>query len=174
MSTVPLDHRTGVSMPLAFDPTAPADFDFEIGDWTVRHRRLKERLAGCDEWVEFAGESSTRHVLGGSGNVEDNVLELPEGRYRAIAVRSFDRAAGTWSIWWLDARFPGRLDVPVVGRFVDGTGTFLADDTLNGQPIRIRFTWTATDPQRPRWEQAFSPDGGATWETNWIMEFSRR
>ena len=24
-----------------------------------------------------------------------------------------------------------------------------------------------------RWEQAFSADGGATWEVNWVMEFTR-
>jgi hypothetical protein len=153
---------------------APTDFDFEFGDWNVRHRRLKERLAGCGEWVEFAGESSTRPVLGGFGNVEDNLLHLPDGPYRAIAVRSFDRRSATWSIWWLDGRFPDRIDVPVVGRFVDGLGTFLAEDTLDGRPIRIRFLWRTADPLRPRWEQAFSADGGATWETNWIMEFSRR
>jgi hypothetical protein len=161
-------------MPLDAAPTAPTDFDFEIGDWTVRHRRLKERLAGCDEWVEFNGESSTRKMLGGYGNVEDNRLEMPEGTYRAIAIRSFDAKARAWSIWWLDGRFPDRIDVPVVGRFVDGIGTFLADDVLAGRPIRIRFTWTATDPAHPRWEQAFSADGGATWETNWTMDFARR
>jgi hypothetical protein len=163
-----------LDMPLDADPAAPTDFDFEIGDWTVRHRRLKERLAGCDEWVEFHGDSSTRKVLGGYGNVEDNRLEMPDGTYRAIAIRSFDAKARAWSIWWLDGRFPDRIDVPVVGRFVDGIGTFLADDVLAGRPIRIRFTWTATDPAHPRWEQAFSADGGATWETNWIMDFARR
>jgi len=163
-----------LEMPLDAEPTAPSDFDFEIGDWTVRHRRLKERLVGCDEWIEFDGESSTRKVLGGYGNVEDNRLWMPEGAYRAIAIRSFDAKARAWSIWWLDGRFPDRIDVPVVGRFVDGIGTFLADDVLAGRPIRIRFTWTATDLARPRWEQAFSADGGATWETNWIMDFTRR
>jgi hypothetical protein len=161
-------------MPLDPAADAPTDFDFEIGDWTVRHRRLRDRLVGCTEWEEFAGDSSTRHVLGGFGNVEDNLLHLPDGPYRAIAIRSFDAARRQWSIWWLDARFPGQLDVPVVGRFDNGVGTFLADDTLRGAPIRIRFLWHTSGPTGPRWEQAFSGDGGATWETNWTMEFSRR
>ncbi|HYF65557.1 MAG TPA: hypothetical protein VD886_22205 [Herpetosiphonaceae bacterium] len=151
---------------------APADFDFALGDWHVRHRRLKERLAGCDEWVEFAGSMSTAAVLGGYGNVEDNVLDLPDGQYRAVALRSFDRASGQWSIWWLDGRFPGQLDVPVVGSFAQGVGTFYADGTLNGRPIKVRFIWRAAAGQ-PRWEQAFSADGGATWETNWVMDFFR-
>ncbi len=150
----------------------PDDFDFIVGDWRVRHRRLRTRLAGCSEWIEFEGTSSTRRILGGFGNLEDNVLALPDGAYRAVALRSFDPATATWSIWWLDGRHPDRLDTPVVGRFADGTGVFLADDMLDDAPIRIRFTWSSA-AGTPRWEQAFSADGGDTWETNWTMDFFR-
>ena len=79
--------------------TQPDDFDFIIGDWTVEHSRLKERLTGCQEWVDFSGESSTTKILGGLGNVEDNLLHLPEGDYRAAAFRSCDMASKTWAIW---------------------------------------------------------------------------
>ena len=64
------------------------------------------------------------------------------------------------------------LDVPVVGGFQDHVGTFYADDVLGGQPIRIRFIWTALPSAHPRWEQAFSRDQGETWETNWTMDFT--
>mgnify|MGYP006166679175 CR=1 FL=1 len=46
-------------MVLTIAPDAPKDFDFVIGDWTVKHRRLKERLQGCNEWLEFDGELSS-------------------------------------------------------------------------------------------------------------------
>lgn len=149
------------------------DFDFQIGSWQVRHRRLKERLAGSDAWEEFDGTSDMRPILGGDGNVEDNVLHIPGGTYRAIALRSFDPAANSWAIWWLDARSPHALDVPVIGRFEDGVGQFYADDTLDARPIRLRFIWSRTDTQSPRWEQAMSADGGQTWEVNWTMDFTR-
>ncbi|NMM76495.1 DUF1579 domain-containing protein [Acidovorax sp. SRB_14] len=152
---------------------APSDFDFAVGDWRVKHRRLKDRLVGSDHWTEFDGSMSTQKILGGYGNVEDNLLRLPEGEYRAVAVRSFDPQTHQWSIWWLDGRFPGKMDIPVVGQFNEQIGTFYAEDVLNGTPIRVRFIWWTRDPQNPRWEQAFSEDGGATWETNWTMEFSR-
>lgn len=150
------------------------DFDFFHGDWHVRHRRLRERLAGCDDWVEFDGTCRTRSLLGGAGNVDDNVLALPDGAYRAVTLRSFDPATGHWSIWWLDGRHPDRLDPPMTGGFADGLGTFHCDDVFEGRPIRVRFLWRVADPDAPRWEQAFSVDGGATWETNWIMDFSPR
>ena len=95
-------------------PQAPTDFDFAIGDWTVLHRRLKERLCGCTEWIGFEGRMSTRKVLGGYGNIEDNLLLFPEREFRAVALRAYDPARAQWSIWWLDGRFPDRIDVPVV------------------------------------------------------------
>jgi hypothetical protein len=149
------------------------DFDFIIGDWRVHHRRLKERLVGCTAWVEFEGTSTARKILGGSGNIDDNLLDLPEGAYRATTLRSFDPATDLWSIWWLDGRRPHQLDTPVVGRFENGTGLFYADDTFDGLPIKVRFTWFTFAADKARWEQAFSDDDGKVWETNWTMTFTR-
>lgn len=153
--------------------SSSTDFDFFIGDWRVRHRRLKQRLAGCAEWDEFDGTSCARSLLGGTGNIDDNVLAMPDGAYRAITLRSFDAATRLWSIWWLDGRRPHRLDTPVVGRFENGTGLFYADDVLDGMPIVVRFMWSSIDANTAHWEQAFSDDGGETWETNWTMDFAR-
>ncbi|UZK65511.1 DUF1579 domain-containing protein [Sphingomonas sp. M1-B02] len=149
------------------------DFDFEFGRWRVIHRRLKQRLADCRDWETFEGTSETRPVLGGNGNVEDQLLHISTGSYRAIAVRSFDPATRAWAIWWLDSRAPHGLDVPVIGGFADGVGTFLADDTHEGRPIKLRFLWLNTHTDSPRWEQAMSADGGQSWETNWTMDFAR-
>ncbi len=158
--------------PLSLELHAPSDFDFIMGDWVVLHRRLNLRLVHCQEWTTFKGESSTTKILGGYGNLEDNLLHFPEGAVRAVAMRSYDRDTHTWSIWWLDVRNPNALDTPVRGRFNDGVGTFYADDVLDGKPIRVRFIWTPGHENRPQWEQAFSPDSGATWETNWTMTFT--
>ncbi len=155
------------------DVSAPTDFDFIIGDWKVQHRRLKDLLNDCDEWVEFEGSSSTRRTMGGFGNLEDVHLKFPESSFRAVALRSYNAESNLWSIWWLDGRFPDVLDVPVVGRFTEGVGVFFADDVLNGVNIKVRFKWISLDPSKPRWEQAFSKDNGETWETNWTMEFSQ-
>lgn len=153
---------------------APTDFDFIIGHWNVHHRRLTTRLAECTEWIEFKGSTTTRKILAGFGNVEDNVLHFPEGTVRAAAFRSYDPASGSWAIWWLDGRAPHSVDVPVVGKFDGSVGLFFADDTFEGRPIRMRFIWQKHPGGNPTWEQAFSEDGGKTWETNWTMEFERR
>ena len=150
------------------------DFDFLVGKWRVRHRRLKDRLAGSDEWQQFEGRSGAWKILDGAGLVDDNVLELPDGTYRAASLRAFDPTSNTWSIWWLDGRYPtGPLDPPVVGGFTDGVGTFVAEETFNGRPIVVRFVWSDVTDRTARWEQAFSADAGATWEVNWVMDFER-
>lgn len=158
---------------MAPGPGGSQDFDCEFGRWRVSHCRLTERLAGCDKWQSFSGTTDARPVLGGQGNIEDNVPEFPDQPYRAVALRSFDPLAQTWAIWWLASNAPHRMDVPVIGRFHQGVGAFFADDTLLGTAIKVRFLWLRTDTARPRWEQAFSGDGGRSWETNWTMDFDR-
>lgn len=149
------------------------DFDFAFGTWRVKHRRLKERLVACQDWEEFDGTSETRPVLGGNGNIEDNLLGFPSGPYRAIAIRDFDPSDRTWAIWWLSANNPHQLDVPVIGKFANGEGAFFANEFIDGTPVRVRFLWLRTGTSSPRWEQAMSDDGGVTWETNWTMDFER-
>lgn len=160
-------------MSAAAGRSGAGDFDFFIGHWRVHHRRLNERLAACADWTEFEGSCETRKILGGLGNMDDNFLELPGDAYRAVTLRTYNPDTGQWSIWWLDGRSPGTLDVPVVGRFENGVGTFYTDDQFKGRPIRIRFRWSMPAKDSPRWEQAFTADGGANWETNWIMNFTR-
>lgn len=148
------------------------DFDFLNGVWTVHHRRLRRRLVGDTDWETFEGTCAALPILGDVGSLDDSLLHLPGGSYRAITIRVFDPASQLWSIWWLDARRIA-MDAPVHGRFDGGIGTFLGDDKLNGRPVRVRFTWSDITRQSARWSQAFSADAGATWETNWEMEFRR-
>ena len=159
-------------MPTLDTESTANDFDFFVGRWTVRHRRLKERLAESKQWEQFGGTSEMRKLMDGQGNIDDNMIELPAGRYRAVSLRSFDPKTKQWAIWWVDGRNPHQLDPPVRGGFSQGTGVFYADDVFKGQPIRVRYLWSDITATSCRWQQAFSADG-KTWETNWIMDFTR-
>ena len=150
------------------------DFDFLFGEWRVHSRRLKERLTGSNDWEEFDGSIACRPYMEGRANVDDTVFHTPQGIYRGVAPRAYDPKTGQWAIWWIDGRNPfGAVDPPVKGRFANGVGTFFADDTLRGKPIKVRFTWSHITKTTARWEQAFSPDGGKTWEVNWEQKLER-
>ena len=160
-------------MSTVLEQSTAADFDFFIGHWQVSHRKLQRRLSQCNDWDEFSGTCKTQKILNNMGNFDDNFLATPEGSYSAATIRTFSEKTNSWSIWWLDGRNPEQLDVPMLGQFIDGLGTFYADDMLDERPIKVRFLWSMPSPDAPRWEQAFSLDAGLTWETNWSMDFSR-
>lgn len=150
-------------------------FDFYFGTWRAHHRKLTERLMGSHDWIEFDGTISVRPLMNGWANVDESVFNIPNGgTYRGVTLRSYDGVTGQWNIWWLDGRSPSApLDPAVKGRFVNGIGLFYADDTLRGKPVKVRFTWSHISATTARWEQAFSGDGGKSWETNWVTDFTK-
>jgi hypothetical protein len=153
------------------EPNGAHDFDFLVGQWRVHHHRLKP---DSQEWVDFEGTCNNRKLMDGGANMEEHALNAPYGAYRAIALRAYDPKTRQWAIWWLDGRYPsGPLDPPVKGRFENGVGTFFSDGTIGGKPAHTRFIWLHITPTSARWEQAYSFDAGKTWETNWIMTFTR-
>lgn len=149
------------------------DFAFLTGHWRVEHRYLSGRLANNSRWLTFHGTCSSWPMMDGQTQVDDYVLAAPDGTRRAMGVRAYDLTARVWSIWWIDSRDGTTAGEPVRGGFADGIGTFFGDDTLNGKPIKVRFIWSGITPTTAHWEQAFSNDGGQTWETNWTMDFRR-
>lgn len=148
------------------------DFDFFLGTWDSRQRKLKRRLAGCSEWDELRGVSVAYKLLDGLGHFDEVTLETPGGRVVGISLRLFDPQTRLWSIYWSSTVQSG-LGAPMVGRFEHGRGEFFDRETFEGRSIFSRFLWTSSGPDACRWEQAFSPDGGRTWETNWTADFLR-
>jgi len=148
------------------------DFDFFMGNWKVRNRRLKRILQGSDEWYEFDATVTARPVWGGLANVDEFDGEMPSGRIQGMTVRLYDPKTQQWRLYWANAA-RGVIDEPVIGRFENGRGEFYNDELFEGKQIRVRYVWSKITPTSCQWEQAFSPDVGKTWETNWVMEFTR-
>jgi hypothetical protein len=149
------------------------DFDFYFGRWRVHNERLRERLVGSTDWQSFDAIQECRPILGGLGNIDEFVTdEFGAALFFGMTLRLFDRETRHWRIWWASNRKAG-LEPPVIGTFVDGIGRFEGDDAHNGIPVRVRFIWSDIGPDRASWEQAFSADGGRTWETNWRMGMTR-
>jgi hypothetical protein len=149
------------------------DFDFFLGSWRVNHRRLRKRLAGNDDWETFKGSTTCQGLLGGVFNLNESRAQRAGGPSAGLGLRAYDVRTDTWADWYFSAANPLTLDKPGIGRFRDGVGTFLSDDVFAGRPIVVRGRFTSLSPDEAQWDQAFSPDGGKTWEVNWIMRYSR-
>jgi hypothetical protein len=147
-------------------------FDFWMGSWKIHNHRLRARLAGANEWDDFEATGAAHQLPGGLGN-EDEYHTQYAGGFVGLTIRFYNPATREWSLYWIDTRHPAALDPPVVGTFTGDVGTFYGKDTFAGKPILVRFIWSRTSTPTPHWEQAFSPDGGKTWETNWQMDMER-
>ena len=149
------------------------DFDFLFGRWEIHNRRLRHPLTGSNEWYEFESTSSERPLLDGQGSLEQyDAVRTPPGPIHAIAVRLYNAKSRQWCIYW-STEGSGAFGIPTCGSFKNGVGSFLDHEKYNGRKILVRFTWTHSGRSSCRFEQAFSSDNGAPWETNWIMDFRR-
>ena len=150
--------------------SAAHDFDFNHGDWDVTNRRLKVRGVRSDDWEVFPSFETAQLLMGGTVSIDES--DFPTKGFNGMTLRLYQPAEDRWAIYWINSK-DGKLQPPVYGRFENGQGVFAGDDLDDGRPVKVLFDWSGTDTDTPRWSQAFSYDGGATWETNWIMEFRR-
>ena len=151
------------------------DFDFQFGSWKVHNRRLLHPLTGSNDWVEFDGTVVARPVWGGLANMDEFEADSPSGPIRGMTIRTYNPKSHEWSIYWANQKNGVISLPPVVGKFKDGRGEFYDQEEFNGRTIFVRYLWLvpSVDTKTTRWEQAFSTDGGKTWETNWIIEGMR-
>ena len=143
------------------------DFDFEIGTWKTKLTRRLRPLTGSDTWVEYEGTSVVRKVWGGRANLVELEVEGPAGRIEGLSLRLYNPEARQWSLNFSNSA-GGTLTPPAIGEFKDGRGEFYGQESLNGRAIFVRFVISCANPDSCRFEQAFSDDGGKTWETNWV------
>lgn len=143
------------------------DFDFEFGTWRTQLRLLVEPLSGSEEWVEYEGTSVVRPVLDGRANLVELDVEGPAGRIQGLSLRLYDPEARQWSLNFSSMR-TGRMSPPVIGAFRDGVGEFYGQERIGGRTVLVRFVISDITPTSARFEQAFSDDGGRSWEVNWI------
>jgi hypothetical protein len=148
------------------------DFDFEFGTWRTHYRILRERLAGSHDWYDCYGTSIVIPFWGGGGNLEDGDLRCPNRYIGGLTLRTYDPQTHQWTLWWGTKKL-GVAPPQQVGHFdASGVGRFYAYDSWHGRPVICRFQWTKVNGN-PRFEQAYSVDGGRTWETNWTTDYVR-
>lgn len=148
------------------------DFDWEIGTWKTRVRRLVEPLSGSDAWVEYEGTSIVRAVSGGRANLVELDVKGPSGRIEGASLRLYNPQTRQWSLNYASMR-GGVLTRPVFGGFANGRGEFYGLENLEGREVLVRFVISGVAVDSARFEQAYSQDGGESWEVNWIATDTR-
>jgi hypothetical protein len=151
------------------------DFDWMIGTWKGRLKRLLNPLTGSTTWVEYNVTQVTRKVWGGRANMDEFTADSPEtqSHIEGMTLRLYKPESREWYIYWANMK-TGALGLPpTVGRFNNGRGEFYDHEEIGGRMIFVRYVWSDITPNSARFEQSFSADGGKTWEPNWISTITR-
>lgn len=171
--------QTAPSAPAAKENATPHDgqhdFDWMIGTWKAHLKRLVKPLTGSTTWVEFEGTQVTRAVWGGRAIMDEFSVRNPETNtpVEGLTIRLYNPTARQWNIYWANAT-AGNFSLPAtVGRFTNGRGEFYDQEEFQGKTILVRYVWSDITPNSAHFEQAFSEDGGKTWEPNWISTITR-
>lgn len=151
------------------------DFDFLIGDWKAHVRRLPDRLAGSNTWLEYDGISKHKKILDSNANFEEFEVDghKPGTHLKAQTLRLYNPESHQWSIYLIDVDNGVLSTPPVTGQFTGHRGEFFDQEVWKGRAILVRYVWLDISPTSARMEQSFSDDGGKSWEVNWICELSR-
>jgi hypothetical protein len=149
------------------------DFDFELGSWNIHLKKLEHPLTGSTTWVEFDGTSETRKVWDGRAQLEEFETNGGGGHIEGLTLRLYNPQSRQWSLYWANSK-DGNLGVPTVGEFKNGRGEFFDQEVFNGRTILVRYVWSGITADCAHFEQAFSTDGGKSWEVNWITDQTRK
>jgi hypothetical protein len=148
------------------------DFDFNFGTWKTHVSRLQHPLTGSNTWVEYEGTSVVRKVWGGRASLFELEVDGPVGHIEGVGLRLYNPQSHQWSLNWTNST-DAAMTQPMVGEFENGRGEFFDQELFNGRAIFSRNGFRDITGDSSRFEQAFSNDGGKTWETNWIMTLAR-
>nr|ART39469.1 J339 [uncultured bacterium] len=148
------------------------DFDFEFGGWKAHISRLLKPLTGSKTWMEYDGTSVVRKVWDGRANLGELNVSGPQGHIQGLSLRTYNPQSHQWHIGWVNSA-DGTMGPPMIGGFKNGRGEFYNQESFNGRAIFVRFIFSDITANSFQIEQAFSDDGGKTWEANWIAKFSR-
>jgi hypothetical protein len=160
----------------AREPTAPPsgqhDFDFEIGTWKTHVSRLTHPLSGSQTWAEYDGTTVVSKVWDGRANLVELEITGPAGHLEGLSLRLYNPATHQWGLNFSNSA-SGTLGQPTVGEFKGDRGEFYDQELFDGRSILVRFVIQKLTAERCRFEQAFSSNGGQTWEVNWIATDTR-
>ena len=152
-------------------PDPARDFDFNVGTWHTHIKRLLRPLSHSNDWVQYDGTVSVRKALGGAANVEEVEASGPN-HLEFLNVRLYNEKSRQWSLNGASSA-DGTLGTPMYGGFTDGRGVFYDQEPFDGRMILERQTFFDITASSYAFEQAFSDDGGKTWEPNFVAHLTR-
>jgi hypothetical protein len=148
-------------------------FDFWLGEWNVLNRN---RASDSASFADTGRATDLVHAVAGGCAIVEHWRGEAYGQFiLGFSVRAWNARARQWDLVLLWPASGDQSFATLHGDFRHGRGEFFGGrSTPAGDSIRTRFTFSDIRPDALRWQNASSTDGGRSWASNWIMEFTRR
>jgi hypothetical protein len=148
------------------------DFDFHLGNWKTHITHLQHPLTGSTTWTEANGTLVARKVWDGRAQFEELEADGVTGHIEDLLLFLYNPHTHQWSLNAADSG-SGAINQPMYGEFKNGRGEFYDQEPYKGRLILVRQVWSDITPTSHHFEQAFSDDGGKTWEVNFVASLTR-
>lgn len=150
----------------------PHEFDFHNGNWKTHSTRLDKPLSGSTQWGKADGTVAVGRIWDGSANISEVRTDYPSGPVDFLALRWYNPTAKQWNLSFATAA-GGELGTVMAGRFKDGRIDFYDQEPYDGKAVLVRFSAWEESKGHPYTEQAFSADGGKSWEINFKTTYDK-
>lgn len=147
------------------------DFDFNLGTWKTHIHRVSHPPGAQPASVEITGTVTVRPIWGGRAQLEEIEADGPQGHWQGATLFLYNPKARQWTQTYFDSANP--VPSTTTGGFADGRGELYSQDIVDGKAILVRGTWSDIRPDSHRYEEAWSHDGGRTWETMFSAQLER-
>ena len=162
-----------VRSPVVKNTDGSHEYDFDFGTWHTHTTRMLHPLSGKQEWTELDGTTVVTPIWGGRANLAEYKASGPNGPIELLALRIYNPTTHQWSINFATPKGGELSTAPGIGQFKNDRIDFYDQEAFQGRMIMVRNGFSDIAPNSSHFEQAFSDDAGKTWETNWIVAFTR-
>lgn len=155
----------------AADPDQHA-FDWQLGNWTIHMQRMLRPLSNSETWTAYDGTVDVKKLWNGRANLAEIKAAGASGSLQFLSLRLYNPDSHQWMLYFAHDGSDA-VNPPMYGGFKNGHGEFYDVEAVDGKSILARFVFDNVKADSGRDEQAFSRDGGRTWEVNWINRLRR-
>jgi hypothetical protein len=163
---------SGMSGGMSAERDGQHDFDFNFGVWQTHIKHLVHPLTGSTTWEVLNGTVKVRKLLNGRAQLEEIEADGPRGHWEGLTWFLYNPQTHQWTQSYANQK-DGILNAPSTGEFKNGRGELLDQETFNGRSVLLRVVWSDITPDSHHLEEAFSDDGGKTWEPNFVAALTR-
>ena len=149
------------------------DVDFNLGKWHTSIRRYADPFSAPSHFASLEGTVTVRPVWNGKALLEEIEADGPNGHWQGLTLFLYNPQSGQWSQNYANAAQGHFEAAATIGEQRGRDIELYSTDTAGGRAILVKGLWSEIEPDSHRYTEAYSDDGGRTWQTAFDARLTR-